>query len=132
MACGQTGMACDGKSSGSMERCGIRPEVGIIDPHRVQDHADMPGQSNPSRRLLANDWRAMQGALGTATAGDLRSPCSQPCRAPTNRRENSPLDCFLTLLIHHHGRGLTQCAAQVDIAGLGNAARDVAFTGLVS
>lgn len=87
-----------------MERCGVRPEVGIINSHLVQDHADTPGQSN-------------HGALGTATAGDPRSPCSQPCRAPT---------------VHHHGRGLTQRAAQVDIAGLGYAARDVAFTGLVS
>ena len=103
-ACDYAGMGCDRNSSGGMERCGVRPEVCIIDPHPVEDHAHTPGQSN-------------HGALGTTTASDLRSPCSQPCRTPT---------------VHHHGCGLTQRAAQVDIAGLSNAARDVAFTGLVA
>ena len=78
-------MGCDSNSLNGKARCGVRPEVDIIDPHPVQDHASTPSQS---------DYRA----FGTVTAGDLRSPCSQPYRAPK---------------VHYHGRGLTQLARRL-------------------
>lgn len=76
-----------------------RPKDGAIDPHPVKDHANLPRQSD-------------HGALAAATAGDLRCPCSKPCRASA---------------VHHDGCSLAQGAAQIDIACLGDATRDVAL-----
>jgi len=77
----------------------VGPEVGVVNPHPVQDHPDAPRQCD-------------HGALPITAAGDLHRPCSQPCCSPT---------------VHHDGRGLAHGTAQVNVASLRDAARDVAF-----
>ena len=94
-------------SSADMKHRGIEAEVGVILPHAVQNYRDAPGQRNPSRRLLANDCRAVHRALGTATTRKLRRPGPQPCRPPT---------------MHHDGGRLAQRTAQVDVTCLGDPA----------
>lgn len=111
---GQVGRSLEPVSSASMKHRNVTAEVGIILPHAVQDHGDAAGQRN-------------HRALGTTTVRKFCRPRSQSARPSTSRRENSPPDCFLILLIHHDGCRLAQRASKVDVACLGDPARDVAF-----
>lgn len=82
----------------------IEAEVGVILPHPVQDHGDTPRQRS-------------HRALGTTTARKFCGPGSQPARPST---------------MHHDGGSLTQRASKVDVARLGDPARDVSLARLVS
>ena len=84
--CSQAGKGWECRSSGRMWHRDVGADVSVSPPDSVKDHRDKPRQGD-------------HGALGPMAAGDLRRPCSQPCRTPSHRRENNPLDCFLTLLI---------------------------------
>ncbi|PYF09242.1 hypothetical protein C8J30_110116 [Rhodobacter viridis] len=77
-ACNQADDRLELRVSGHIGRLNIDSEVGVIDPHPVQDHCDASGQS---------DHRP----LGTTAAGELGAPCSQPRGSPANRRKNSPV-----------------------------------------
>ena len=100
----QAGNSWKIESSGRMGYRDFEPEIGVIKPHAVQDHPDASCQGD-------------HGALCATATGDLCCPCSQPCRTPP---------------VHHDGCSLTQRAAKVDVTGLGDAARDIAFARLVS
>lgn len=100
----QAGSSLEPASSANMKHRNIDAEVGVILPHPVQDHGNTPRQ---------RDHRT----LGTTTAREFRGPCSQPCRPPP---------------MHHDGCRLAEGATEVDVASLGDPARDVALARLVA
>lgn len=102
-ACDQASNGWEFRSSGCMWHRVVKLEVGVIDPHPVQDHADAPCQSD-------------HGTFCATTAGELRAPYSQPCR---------------TLAVHHNRGSLTQRTSKVNVARFGNPARDIALARLV-
>jgi hypothetical protein len=104
-ACLRTGGSCCCLwASGSTGCRTIGVEVGVLDPHPMQDDTDAAGQRDPC-------------PLRPKPAGNLCRPCSEPSRAATT---------------HHDGGRLAQGAPKIDIACLGDPARDIALTRLVS
>lgn len=91
-------------SSDLLWRQSIRTEVGILDPHAMQDDTDAARQ---------RDHRALR----SPAAGNLCGPCPEPSR---------------TAAVHHDRRGLAQSASKVDVAGLGDPTRDITLARLVS
>ena len=94
-----SGQRLEPLSSAGKEHRNFEVEVCVIFRHAVQDHGDAPGQRN-------------QGALGTTTARKLRRPGSQPYRPSA---------------MHHDSCRLAQRASKVDVARLGDPARDVSL-----
>lgn len=82
----------------------IGVEVGVFDPHPMQDDTDAARQRDHC-------------PLRFTPTGNLCRPCSEPSRAAT---------------IHHDRRSLVKGAPEIDIACLGDPARDIALTRLVS
>ena len=86
-------------------RCGtIGTEIGILDPHTMQDYTDAARQ---------RDHRALR----SSAAGNPCGPCPEPPRTAT---------------MHHDRRGLAQGAPEIDVAGLGDSAQDIALARLIS
>lgn len=101
----KAGSSLEPVSSAGMKHRNVEAEVGVILSHAVQqDHGDVPGQCN-------------HRALGTTSARDFRGPGSQPCRP---------------LAMHYNGCRLAQGTAEIDVTCLGNPARDVVLSRLVS
>ena len=86
-------------------RCGtIGTEVRALDSHAMQDDTDTARQ---------RDHRTLR----SSAAGNLSGPCPEPGRTAT---------------VHHDCGGLAQSASKVDVAGLGDATRDITLARLVS
>jgi len=86
-------------------RCGtIGTEFGALDLHPIQNETDAARHR-------------YHRTLRFPAAGKLCDPCSEPCRAPT---------------VHHDRRSLAPGAPQIEVAGFGDPARDIALTRLVS
>ena len=91
-ACNQADIRLELRASGRMGHLSVSSEVGVIDPHPVQDHRDASGQGD-------------HGPLGPAASGELCAPCSQPRCPPA---------------MHHDGCRLAQRASKVDVTRLGD------------
>ena len=95
----QAGSSLELASSAGMNHRSIEAEVDVILPHAVQDDGDTPRQRN-------------HRTLGSTTARKFCGPSSQPCRSSA---------------MHHDRGSLTQRASKVDVARLGDPARDVSL-----
>lgn len=103
-ACRQAGVGWCPRSSDCTRSRTIGTEVGILDPHAMQNDTDAARQRN-------------HRALRSSAAGNLCGPCSEPGRTAT---------------VHHNRRSLAQGATEVDVGGLGYPARDIALARLIS
>lgn len=100
----QAGSSLELASSVGIYHRSIEAEVDVVLPHAVQDDGDTPGQRN-------------HRALGSTTARKFCGPGSQPGRSSA---------------MHHDGGRLTQRASKVDVARLGDPARDVSLARLIA
>ena len=123
--------------------------IGNSPDHGIIGTASLGGPPEPAVRQATLGRSSRQAAWGTVISNRKSvSSSHMRCRIIPMRRARATMarfaprrrvTCAAHVLshverppVHHDGYSLTQRAAKVDITGLGDAARDIAFARLVS